>query len=656
MAILTSASVENGTNASSTSVPWLYDLTVDDTTFVMTSSFIIFTMQTGFGLLESGCVSLKNEVNIMMKNVVDVVFGGLTYWAFGFGLSFGRSHMSLPFIGIGDFLVDPGTGDHMGPVFAAFLFQLSFATTATTIVSGAMAERCNFKAYCLFSMLNTVVYCIPAGWVWGEHGFLYKLGVVDIAGSGPVHLVGGTSALVATAMLGPRLGRYDNGLDPMPLGSPTNALMGLFMLWWGWLAFNSGSTFGISGHKWKYSARAAVVTMNSSFGGGFVGLVHSYFLRKGTFDIMDLINGVLGSLVSVTAGCYLYRPWEAVVVGAIGGAIACLMMPLWDRMRIDDPVGATSVHGCAGLWGVLAVGIFALDPKLLNTTRGRSGVLHGGGWYLLSVQALAALCYITWSATVTFIILWIVNKIIPLRMKAHDELLGADLTEHLIRHQGVGVSRVLSALINQQNNEHQIVSLQNITVVGRNTEDQIGEHNSTPFSAEDIQEQSCCSCLNAGSSTPETLSLRFELRLMVARPRGISGETCCIPTGTQHRSKQGAGAACGPPGGAAKPDTPSASPRHASGSPGGRQFGGVAHVAPCTIVPTPLCRTSEGHICQGAASDAGGSGSRSAAKLSQAQQHSSLALQPAKEVQVPVEFGFCLRKVQHSKSYPQISV
>ncbi|CAB3365637.1 Hypothetical predicted protein [Cloeon dipterum] len=517
MAILTSASVENGTNASSTSVPWLYDLTVDDTTFVMTSSFIIFTMQTGFGLLESGCVSLKNEVNIMMKNVVDVVFGGLTYWAFGFGLSFGRSHMSLPFIGIGDFLVDPGTGDHMGPVFAAFLFQLSFATTATTIVSGAMAERCNFKAYCLFSMLNTVVYCIPAGWVWGEHGFLYKLGVVDIAGSGPVHLVGGTSALVATAMLGPRLGRYDNGLDPMPLGSPTNALMGLFMLWWGWLAFNSGSTFGISGHKWKYSARAAVVTMNSSFGGGFVGLVHSYFLRKGTFDIMDLINGVLGSLVSVTAGCYLYRPWEAVVVGAIGGAIACLMMPLWDRMRIDDPVGATSVHGCAGLWGVLAVGIFALDPKLLNTTRGRSGVLHGGGWYLLSVQALAALCYITWSATVTFIILWIVNKIIPLRMKAHDELLGADLTEHLIRHQGVGVSRVLSALINQQSNEHQIVSLQNITVVGRNTEDQIGEHNSTPFSAEDIQEQSCCSCLNAGSSTPETLSLRFELRLNVAR-------------------------------------------------------------------------------------------------------------------------------------------
>lgn len=163
-------------------------------------------------MLESGCVSVKNEVNIMMKNIIDVVLGGFTYWMFGYGMSFGRGAYSNPFIALGDFFIDPGVDDPlMGQIFAAFLFQLSFSTTATTIVSGAMAERCNFKAYCLFSLLNTLVYCIPAGWVWGEHGFLHNLGrfvkmfvkkyfqhflllgAVDIAGSGPVHLIGGKS-------------------------------------------------------------------------------------------------------------------------------------------------------------------------------------------------------------------------------------------------------------------------------------------------------------------------------------------------------------------------------------------------------------------------------------------------------------------------------
>ncbi|KAG8228455.1 hypothetical protein J437_LFUL009106 [Ladona fulva] len=291
----------------------------------------IFTFA-GFGLLESGCVSLKNEVNIMVKNVADVVLGGLTYWMFGFGFSFGHGPFTNPFIAIGDFFLDVSiaqsdsknqsnltvasnyegeevSAGKIGPVYAAFLFQLSFATTATTIVSGAMAERCSFRAYCLFSLLNTVVYCVPAGWAWGEHGFLRVLGGVDIAGSGPVHLVGGTSAMVAAAMLGPRLGRYDlpRSLEPLPPGSPTNALMGLFMLWWGWLAFNSGSktipkrsTFGTSGHKWEFSARAAVVTMLASFGGGVVGLVHSFVRRQRRFHVIDLINAVLGSLVSVT--------------------------------------------------------------------------------------------------------------------------------------------------------------------------------------------------------------------------------------------------------------------------------------------------------------------------------------------------------------------
>ncbi|KAI8045882.1 putative ammonium transporter 2 [Drosophila gunungcola] len=434
-------------NHSNYVIPGLYDLSVEDTNWVLTSSFIIFTMQTGFGMLESGCVSIKNEVNIMMKNVIDIVLGGFTYWLFGYGMSFGRGPLSNPFIAIGDFLLDPPVGDAlMGQIFAAFLFQLSFATTATTIVSGAMAERCNFKAYCLFSFLNTAVYCIPAGWVWGEHGFLNKLGAVDIAGSGPVHLIGGASAFASAAMLGPRLGRYSDGYDPLPLGNPVNACMGLFVLWWGWLAFNSGSTYGVSGAKWQYAARAAVMTMMGSFGGGFTSSIYSFWRHGGGMDIMDLINGVLGSLVSITAGCFLYRAWEALVIGAIGSLLCVLAMPLFDRMGVDDPVGASAVHGVCGIWGVIAVGLFADNPIPLDTTNGRSGLFKGGGWYLLGIQTLSAFCLICWGICSTFLLLYVINKIIPIRMDPHEELLGADLTEHRIRHSQIGLSRAISAL------------------------------------------------------------------------------------------------------------------------------------------------------------------------------------------------------------------
>lgn len=453
-------------NSSTTNIPALYQLNEADTNWLMTSSFIIFTMQTGFGLLESGCVSLKNEVNIMMKNIVDIVLGGFTYWAFGFGLSFGRSKYTNNFIALGDFCLDAHVGDSiMGPVFAAFIFQLSFATTATTIVSGAMAERCNFKAYCLFSFLNTVVYCVPAGWVWGEHGFLYKLGTVDIAGSGPVHLVGGGSAFASALMLRPRLGRYINGTRSLPLGNPVNCCMGLFVLWWGWLAFNSGSTYGVSGARWEYAAKAAVITMMSSFGGGLFGLFYSLLSASQEIDIMNLINGVLGSLVAVTAGCFLYRTWEALIVGTVGAALACISMPLFDRIGIDDPVGASSVHGLCGIWGVLAVGLFAENPYPLDTTRGRSGLFHGGGWYLLGVQFLACVCLASWSIVTTFILLWIVDMIIPIRMEEHEELLGADLVEHHIRHQNIGLDEALNALLPNHSN---IEYLQQVPGIGNN--------------------------------------------------------------------------------------------------------------------------------------------------------------------------------------------
>ncbi|XP_055639594.1 putative ammonium transporter 2 isoform X2 [Toxorhynchites rutilus septentrionalis] len=428
-------------------VPKLYDFGENDGVFIMLCAFLLVTLQTGFALIESGCVSAKSEVDMMIRNVVDIVLGGISFWIFGYAFMLGISSHTNPFIGLGDFLVDSSLNNPlMGQIMAVYLFQMTFSASATTIVGGAIAERCNFKAYCLFSFLNTIVYCIPAGWVWGEHGFLNKLGVVDIAGSGPVHLVGGSSAFASAMMLGPRLGRYAKGIEPLPLGNPVNACMGLFVLWWGWLAFNSGSTYGVSGAKWIYAARAAVMTMMGSFGGGSFSIIYSMIRNEGRLDIVDLINGILGSLVSVTAGCFLYHAWEAILIGAIGSALCCLSMPLFDKMGVDDPVGASAVHGVCGVWGVLAVGLFADNPIPLETTGGRSGLLKGGGWYLLGVQSLSALCLACWSICTTFALLWIINKIVPIRMDPNEELLGADLMEHRIRHSQIGISRALSAL------------------------------------------------------------------------------------------------------------------------------------------------------------------------------------------------------------------
>ena len=237
-----------------------YDQSIgsDDATWILTSAFIIFTMQSGFGLLESGMVSRKNEVNIMVKNAVDVIYGGLSYWFFGFAFSFGIAERGNPFCGLGYFFTDADESK-MGLVFSKYFFQLSFSTTATTIVSGAMAERTNLKAYTLYSFVNTLTYSFPAHWIWDEKGWLRTLGAVDIAGCSAVHLVGGVSGLVATLMLKPRTGRFDARGTPIQMASPTNVLLGTFMLWWGWLGFNCGSTFGISGGKWKLASRYGMV-------------------------------------------------------------------------------------------------------------------------------------------------------------------------------------------------------------------------------------------------------------------------------------------------------------------------------------------------------------------------------------------------------------
>ena len=257
---------------------------------------MILTMQSGFAMLEMGAAAKGNEVNILIKNVYDVVCGALAYYLLGYGISYGSPSNS--FMGLGDFLMDVSNTDDIrhGLVFSSFIFQFSFAATSTTIVSGCLAMRCRFVVYCLYAFYAVLVYAFVAHWVWSEHGWLAKLGVHDFAGSGPVHLLGATNGLIGVLALGPRHGRFDGTrpAEDFRPSSPTSILIGLFMLWWGWIGFNCGSSFGITGSKWVVATRAGVTTINATFGGGLTALLYTKAKSNGRQD------GTMGPLKPLT--------------------------------------------------------------------------------------------------------------------------------------------------------------------------------------------------------------------------------------------------------------------------------------------------------------------------------------------------------------------
>ncbi|CAG2121534.1 unnamed protein product, partial [Medioppia subpectinata] len=273
------------------------------------------------------------------------------------------------------------------------------------------------------------------GWIWRPTGWLYKMGALDFAGSACVHLIGGISALVAAYMLKPRLKRYEKGTDPLPMGNPVNAVVGTFALWWGWLGFNCGSTFGVSHHKWQFAERAAVTTLNGSFAGGLIALMYC-FITNGRAEVSPVLNGILAGLVAVTSGAGYFEPYDSFVIGALGCVANTLIAPFLDSLRIDDPVGAVAVHAGGGMVGILCVGLFAVaEPFIIENgglTRGQSGLFKGGGFRLLGVQCLAALSVSLWSGITTWILLAAIDKMIPIRMCIEEEILGADIWIHNI--------------------------------------------------------------------------------------------------------------------------------------------------------------------------------------------------------------------------------
>lgn len=398
-----------------------------DAMWVILSTFIIFTMQSGFGLLESGMVSRKSEANVIVKNMLDVVLGGIAYWFFGYGFSFGPNFKSTKKMsGAGQFVLDVSLEDSF--IYAKLFFHLSFATTATTIVSGAVAERVKLTSYMIFAAINTgFIYVYPAHWFWDKNGWLYGKGI-DFAGSSVVHMTGGIAALSATLLLGPRIGKYD-GKKNYYMASPTNVVLGTFFLWWGWIGFNCGSTFGMSNGTWLVASRVAVVTMNGAMAGGTSVVLFNLIMslkRHYVLDIPEFVSGVLGGLVAVTAGANVIRPWEALVIGFIGGLVANGAITLLEKLKIDDPVGCFGVHYAAGLWSMIATAFFAEDSGSADTT----GIFRGGNGKLLGYN-LAGCCAITvWSGGLAAIVLVVLKYTLGIRMSELEEEKGSDEVEH----------------------------------------------------------------------------------------------------------------------------------------------------------------------------------------------------------------------------------
>lgn len=408
-----------------------------DTAWLLVAGSLVFFMQAGFAMLTGGFVRSKNTANILMKNMIDACLGGLLFWTIGYGLAYGTSDAANGFIGWGSFFFD----DYAG--FAGWFFQYAFAAAAATIVAGSLAERLKFSAYLIYTVVITgFIYPVVVHWAWDANGWMSAFnedpflasGYIDFAGSGVVHMVGGWAGLVGAALLGPRLGKYGPGkqVNAIPGHNIAIASLGMFILWFGWYGFNPGSTLALTGGAYELAAKVAVNTTLAAGAGGVAAIVYSKILTT-RYDPGLLINGVLAGLVGITAGCATVDPWAAVVIGAIASLVMFGAVLLLDVVKIDDPVGAFPVHGAAGLWGVLAVGLFSSETGLTQAAYSdpsKYGLLLGGGFEQFAAQLIGAAAIIAWVVVTAFILFFAIKVTIGLRVPAEEEEKGLDLLEH----------------------------------------------------------------------------------------------------------------------------------------------------------------------------------------------------------------------------------
>ena len=400
-----------------------------DTVWVLMAAILVMFMQAGFALLESGFTRSKNAVNILMKNLMDFSFGTLCYWMVGFAIMFGAGNVLFGTSGF--FLHDTGgTFDSLSwssvPLECKYFFQLVFAATAATIVSGAMAERTRFVAYIFYSIVITAfIYPIVGHWIWGG-GWLAKMGMWDFAGSTVVHSTGGWLALTGAIMLGPRIGKYNSDGSPnvIPGHSMPLATLGVFILWFGWFGFNPGSTMGAV----KDIAHIATTTNLAAAAGAVAAMITAWWMFKKP-DVSMALNGVIAGLVAITAPCAFVSGGSAVWIGLVAGILVVLSVVLIDKLaHIDDPVGAISAHAVCGSWGTLAVGLFSQDKFSPGTTG--NGLFFGGGWKLLGVQSLGVISVFVWCMLTGFLLFYVIKHLIGLRVSRDEELRGLDIDEH----------------------------------------------------------------------------------------------------------------------------------------------------------------------------------------------------------------------------------
>ena len=378
---------------------------------------LVFFMQCGFAMVETGFTRAKNAGNIIMKNLMDFCIGTIMFIFLGFGLMMSEDYL-FGLIGVPNLNIFTDF-DHFP--WSSFVFNLVFCATAATIVSGAMAERTKFVSYCIYSgLISLVVYPIEAGWVWNSQGWLAQFGFIDFAGSACIHTVGGISALIGAAMVGPRIGKYTKSGKPraIPGHSLTLGALGVFILWFGWYGFNGAAASNVT-----QLAQIFATTTVAPAAATCATMLYTW-IKNGKPDVSMSLNGALAGLVAITAGCHTVDILGALIIGIVAGILVVIAVEFVDsKLKVDDPVGAVAVHMCNGIWGTLAVGIFSKDASSL-------GLLYGGGFVQLGKQALGILCIGVYTAALMSLIFFVIKKTIGLRASKEEEVKGLDLTEH----------------------------------------------------------------------------------------------------------------------------------------------------------------------------------------------------------------------------------
>ena len=431
------------------------EFNVSTVTWVLVATALVYFMQAGFALCEAGLTRAKNTGNILMKNMMDFCIGTPCYWLVGFGLMFGST---APIIGRLDPMIRGIYGPENTvvpqamPLWCYVIFQTVFCATAATIVSGSMAERTNFKAYCLYSAaISLLVYPIGGHWAWGG-GWLSGLGFHDFAGSAVVHNVGGVIACLGAWMLGPRIGKYDKDgkARAIPGHNMTAVALGVFILWFCWFGFNGGSTVSMADGADAFSA--SLVFMNTNLAAAVATVVTMIFTwkRYGKPDVSMTLNAALAGLVAITAGCDCVTPLGAFFIGIVAGILVVFSVEFFDNVaKIDDPVGAVSVHMANGIWGTIAVGLFSNGGDGVM-----KGLFYGGGAHLLGIQALGIVSIDAYVLVVMFIVFKLIDAFVGLRVPAQVEIDGLDMHEHGLTsaYSGFAISDVSNMVMDVNEN------------------------------------------------------------------------------------------------------------------------------------------------------------------------------------------------------------